>query len=112
MAYEARRLAAKNRHAGFGGGQAGQLERPLGNESVEKDESPARSSARTIVRIKSCRVRLLDKDNLYGGAKPYVDALRYAGAIQNDSPDAIDLEITQEKVTQEKVKTIIEIENL
>lgn len=50
------------------------------------------------VRIVSRRVRLCDPDNLVGGVKHLVDSLRLSGVIPEDNPQAITLEVTQEKV--------------
>lgn len=76
------------------------------------DEGEAQGAARTIVRITSHRVRLLDKDNLYRGAKALLDALRYAGAIRGDSEIDIDYQARQIKVAHRcEEKTVIEIED-
>ena len=48
------------------------------------------------VRITSIRKRRLDKDNLYFGAKPLVDALKSLGLIVDDDPEHLELEIEQE----------------
>lgn len=66
-----------------------------------------RGGARHHVRIRSLRVRMLDIDNLYGGAKHLIDSLRLARIIPDDDPESITLEVTQEKVkkyTQEKTE--------
>jgi hypothetical protein len=89
--------------------QADEFERPVGDEQVGSVQAPPRSATRCRVRILSRRVRLLDLDNLYGGVKPYCDALRYAQAIRDDSPDAIELEVVQERVVKGEECTIIEI---
>jgi len=65
-------------------------------EGKESDEQ--RSGPRHHVRIKSHRVRLLDIDNLYGGAKHLIDSLRLSGIIPDDDPTSITLEVTQEKI--------------
>lgn len=76
-------------------------------------QAPQKGAARVLVRIVSCRVKLLDVDNLYGGAKPYVDALRYCGAIRDDSPGAIELRVEQEKVPSYHLEqTVIELYEL
>lgn len=64
----------------------------------EKGDSP-----RFAVLVISCRRKLLDPDNLVGGAKYFIDGLRYAGIIPEDRPEDIDL-----AVRQQKVKTKIE----
>jgi hypothetical protein len=56
-------------------------------------------SPRHRVRIVSKRVRLCDPDNLVGGVKHLVDALRIANIIPEDDPQAITLEVSQEKVS-------------
>jgi hypothetical protein len=56
-------------------------------------------SPRHRVRIVSKRVRLCDPDNLVGGVKHLVDALRIAEIIPEDDPQAITLEVSQEKVS-------------
>jgi hypothetical protein len=68
------------------------------------------SSPRHRVRIVSKRVRLCDPDNLVGGVKHLVDALRIAGIIPEDDPKAITLEVSQEKVSSyAKEETWVEV---
>jgi hypothetical protein len=50
------------------------------------------------VRIHSKRVRICDPDNLVGGVKHLIDSLRYAQIIPEDDPQAIYLQVSQEKV--------------
>ncbi len=68
--------------------------REIGNES--------KGDYRHRVRIVSRRVRLCDPDNLVGGVKHLVDALRIGGIIPEDDPKAITLEVSQEKVSSYK----------
>lgn len=71
-----------------------------------KEEHPHRIA----VCITSFRRRLLDPDNLIGGAKYFVDGLRYAGLIPGDNPEQITLEVSQVKVkTKHEERTEIEI---
>jgi Holliday junction resolvase RusA-like endonuclease len=49
------------------------------------------------VRITSYRKKLLDADNLTGGAKIHVDALKSLGMIYDDSPAWIELHVEQVK---------------
>jgi hypothetical protein len=42
-------------------------------------------------------VRRLDADNLWGGCKPLIDAMRDAGLIRNDSPKWIDLGVRENR---------------
>ena len=67
-------------------------------------------SPRHRVRIVSKRVRLCDPDNLVGGVKHLVDALRIAEIIPEDDPQAITLEVSQEKVSSyAKEETWVEV---
>lgn len=59
------------------------------------------------VGIRSLRARLLDKDNLFGGCKPVVDALKKNGLIRDDTPKDIDLYCTQKAVKKEDRGTVI-----
>ena len=56
---------------------------------------PEALQCRTRVEILSHRARLLDSDNLRGGAKRLVDALRHLGWIWRDSPRWLDLDVDQ-----------------
>ena len=68
------------------------------------------SPPRHRVRIISRRVRLCDADNLVGGCKHAIDALRLANIIPEDDPTSISLEVSQEKVSSYKDKeTWIEV---
>lgn len=70
-----------------------------------------RRAIRPVLRITSFRCRPLDKDNLYRGAKPLLDGLRYAGLISGDSEAEIDYEAVQQKVAHRcDEKTVIELE--
>jgi len=63
------------------------------------------------VVITSYRKRLLDKDNLYAGAKCLGDALKKAGLIWDDSPKWINLEVKQ-AVDGKNQRTEVVIENV
>lgn len=41
------------------------------------------------------RKRLLDKDNLYAGAKPIIDAMRDTDILKDDNPSWLNMNITQ-----------------
>lgn len=58
-----------------------------------------KSGTRHRVRIVSRRVRLCDPDNLVGGCKHLIDSLRLTRIIPEDDPQAITLEVSQEKVS-------------
>lgn len=65
-------------------------------------------------RIHILRVgkRLLDRDNLYGGCKPLLDAIRYLRLLVDDRPEYLDLTVTQRKTAKgEPPHTYIEIED-
>ena len=71
---------------------------PVGSvKGKEGDELTG--SGRHHIRIVSKRVRLCDADNLVGGVKHLVDALRISQVIPEDDPQAISLEVSQEKVS-------------
>ena len=54
--------------------------------------------AKLILSIDRRASRLLDIDNLSGGCKPLIDALRYSRLIPDDDPESVKIEITQTKV--------------
>lgn len=76
---------------------------------LDLDAAEEGSAARIIVRITRYGTKLLDKDNLYGGAKPICDALRYEKLIPEDDPESIELYVCQKKVKRKDVGTYIEI---
>ncbi len=87
---------------------------PVCNEQVEalgsKKGGNTRGGPRHIVRIRSYRIKLVDVDNLYGGCKHFIDALRLCGAIPEDDPSTIDLQVTQTKVAKySEIKTEVEV---
>jgi hypothetical protein len=84
---------------------------PLFNEPLSEVEGKEGDPSRLLVCIESVRKnRLLDTDNLYGGAKFYCDFLRYCGAIPDDTEDQIELKVTQRKTKKgEEEKTVIEV---
>jgi hypothetical protein len=50
-----------------------------------------------IIRHYGYRKRALDKDNLYGACKPIIDAIRNFKIIPDDTPNHIDLHVTQQR---------------
>ena len=84
---------------------------PLFDEPLSEVEGKEGDPSRLLVCIESVRKnRLLDTDNLYGGAKFYCDFLRYCGAIPDDTEDQIELKVTQRKAKKgEEEKTVIEV---
>lgn len=65
------------------------------NESVEQDAGKATNAVRSFARItiRSFRTRSLDDDNPF--PKYFVDALRYSGAIFDDSKAWAKIEVEQ-----------------
>lgn len=77
------------------------------DEPVGSEKGEDAMSQRTLVRITSYRKRLLDPDNLTGGAKYLIDGIRHAGLISDDRPEDIELVVAQQKVslsTQERTE--------
>lgn len=50
---------------------------------------------RALLRITRYALCELDRDNLFGGAKPLIDCIKEAGLILDDSPKYIDLVVEQ-----------------
>jgi len=90
--------------------QASQLKPPVWDEPLSEDAGEKKYTGRMFVSVESVRSKLLDTDNLYGGAKFFIDFLRYCGAIREDTEEQIELRVTQRKTQKnEKEKTIIEV---
>ena len=75
------------------------------------DQGEGPGKARITLRVRSLRTRLLDADNLAGGSKFFVDAIRRMGLVPEDDPESVALEFAQQKVShkdqEETVVTII-----
>lgn len=84
---------------------------PVCHEPLATDQGKEGSSVRAVVCIESRRARLLDLDNLYGGAKFLIDAARYSLLIKGDATKDIDLRIFQTKVPKDQEVTILTITN-
>lgn len=91
-----------------------QLKPPVRHGQVGQAQGKTRYADRVLVRITSIRCGvLLDIDNLYGGVKFFVDSLRYCGAIPEDCPEAIELQVTQVRCkTRAEARTEITLEPL
>ena len=62
------------------------------------------------IRIISKRVRICDPDNLVGGQKHLIDALRLAEIIPDDDPKSVILQVSQKKVNSwAKEETWVEV---
>jgi len=64
---------------------------------TQKEIVGARTPAVKCVRIHSQRQKLLDYDNLVGGAKTLLDALRDNQLVVDDTPHWVTVEYTQAK---------------
>ena len=85
-----------------------QSKRGVRVKSLGKGQGEEGMRAEYTISIRSRRVRLLDPDNLY--VKDVVDQLRYARLIPEDTPEVVEIDITQEKVSGYKQEeTIIKI---
>jgi len=59
--------------------------------------------------IISYRVKLLDKENLYGGSKPIRDTLIRRNYLYDDNPDCGDLSVWQKKCKKNEERTFIKV---
>lgn len=85
-------------------------EQPVREALVNVNETSADGPRRAVVSFTLYRTRLLDYDNAAGSIKAICDALRYCGAIEDDSPDKIQVNISQKKVSHRKDEgTLIEV---
>lgn len=84
------------------------VECPAGNGSLATSGSQACYPGKLFVHVISYRRRLLDEDNL--AIKFFIDCLRYAGILSDDSPDKVSSKASQVKVgKEEEEKTIIQV---
>ena len=75
------------------------------NARLKKSLYPLQTAALSIT---SYRKRLLDPDNLMGGCKPYIDALKTAGIIVDDRPENVELTVKQVKSKAFAVEITVE----
>lgn len=59
--------------------------------------------------ITNFTISTMDRDNLYGSAKPIIDALRDVGLIKDDTEEYLNLEVKQE-VVEKKERQRVEME--
>ena len=86
-------------------GPAAVVEHDPGDASLAAKALQRRDRRQFFVRVTSFRRRLLDEDNLC--AKYHVDLCRYAGAIPDDAPGQVKIEVGQVKGKHEEI--VIEI---
>ena len=85
------------------------FEQFTGEKPLVVDQGKEENPARCILSYTSYRCRLLDEDNWC--TKYFTDALRYCGALPDDTPDKVTIQVRQEKVahrSEEKTEIIIE----
>jgi Holliday junction resolvase RusA-like endonuclease len=85
------------------------LRQPLEQSSQVETHSPAQRSQRIRVLFTCHRTKLLDTDNKYGSVKYALDALRYAGLIEDDKESDIELVVSQYKCKKIEECTTIDI---
>src|SRR5271170_3164699 len=68
--------------------------------------------ARAKVTINRRSRGQLDPDNLVGSMKPVIDALRYAHVLLDDTPDHLELVVTQTRQHDLSPRTLIQIQPL
>lgn len=88
-----------------------------GTEQVASDASNVPPQIREAVAARhklgvllvSYRSRVLDEDNLIGGGKPWIDALRYGRFLSNDDPESVKVFYLQRrcKRSEERVDIFI-----
>lgn len=62
------------------------------------------------LKVQSYRKRLLDEQNLWGGLKPTLDAMKRLGLIVDDSPKWLEMSVGQK--VQPGEYTVIELEEV
>lgn len=83
--------------------------KPLDPDQAQKGGTTG-GTGRIKVTITRRGPKLLDVDNLAGGCKPLIDALRYEGVIPNDDPGTIELVFRQAKTKKDAQGTEVLIE--
>lgn len=76
----------------------------------EYPRRPQKAQGKMSVKITSLRTRLLDQDNLSGGCKGILDALKRLELIVDDTPKWVEVKYEQ-RVVKEGRGTIIEVED-
>lgn len=76
-----------------------------------KEPIPLAKGKRRL-RITRHGARLLDRDNLYGGAKQLIDELKNQGLIVDDRAELLDLVVEQEVYRKGQPFTAVELEDV
>lgn len=88
-----------------------QPQRDSGHESLGKAQGAKASAGRFRIRITVYRNRLIDTDNNQF-PKYWIDCLRYAGAIPQDTASIIEEVTCKQALTSEQEMTVIELETI
>lgn len=81
----------------IGGQPSGAVAKQHPRSSLQgSSQNKTRHPRKCLVRVTCYRVRKQDPDN--GVYKFHIDALRHAGLVDDDTADAIDLQVSQQKV--------------
>jgi len=67
-----------------------------------------RAGKKMRLTIHVAHKKLYDVDNLIGGCKPVVDALKHLLFLKDDSPEFMELHITQEKLNDARTTITLE----
>lgn len=95
-----------NPHLFGGAAQSPIVEPPVRHEPLGEAPREESHPVRIRVRVESFRGRLIDPDNLC--PKYFIDCLRYAGLIPNDTAADIVLEVSQKKSGDERTEITVE----
>ena len=91
--------------------QDSESERLSGSSLDKASQREAKGFARAHVCITAFTVRPRDADNLAGGCKALIDAIKKLKLISDDDPYSIELEVRQRHVEHfDNEKTLVEIE--
>lgn len=91
--------------------QDSQQQRVCGTALDQEIQGKPESYERAHVCFTAFTARPTDPDNIGGGCKALLDAIKKLGLIPDDSPDYIELEIKQRRVDHvSQEKTLIEIQ--
>lgn len=102
------RIIAQRLLKARGGPRGPEPERPVCDEPLGPPPGEKKNSSRSVIRITSFRQRLIDPDNPC--PKYFIDSLRYAGLIPDDTPDCVVIQVEQKKVKRKtSQRTEIEI---
>ena len=88
-----------------------QHERHPGHEPLGQAQGTPESAGRFRIRITVHRNRLIDPDNAQF-PKYWVDCLRYAGAIPQDTAAVVEEVVCKQALTHGQERTVIELEKL